>query len=282
MKFRNVFLRYYAPEVGDEGTRTGGQAPAPEKTDEEVSEKDEGEKDEGEKKPESKLSDSEAKLLSDLMKHKQGRKEAEAQAQSLRAELDKFKGINLEEVQAMLAERRQNEERKLAEQGNWDALKSQMLEQHTVQLDTVKSELQSLAAERDGLKRQIEEMSIGGAFTGSKFISDELVLTPAKARVIYGGHFDVVDGAVVAFDKPRGTEGRTQLVDAAGEPLGFDAALRKLIDKDPERDHMLRSKAKPGAQSGSEKVAGAAGRQSKAGMTGVDRIAAGLAALQAQ
>lgn len=280
MKLRNVFLRYYSPEAGGEGGSTGGGAPASAKVDaENGGEGGEG-GGEGEKKPESKLSDAEAKLLSDLMKHKQGRKDAEAQAQALRDELKKFEGINLEEVQTLLTERRETQERKLTEQGNWDALKSQMIEQHTVQLDGVKSQLQQLASERDGLLRQIEEMSVGGAFTGSKFISDELVLTPAKARVIYGQHFDVVGGAVVAFDKPRGVDGRAQLVDAAGEPLGFDPALRKLIDKDPERDHILRSKAKPGAQSGSEKAAGAAGQQSKAGMTAVDRIAAGLAALQ--
>ena len=58
-----------------------------------------------------------------------------------------------------------------------------------------------------------------------------------------------MDGQVVAFDKPRGAQNRTQLVDASGEALGFEAALKKIVDGDPDRDSIVRSKAKQGADS---------------------------------
>lgn len=97
--------------------------------------------------------------------------------------------------------------------------------------------------------RSISELTVGSAFAQSQFIRDELALTPSKTRVVYGNHFEFVDGKVVAFDKPAGAANRTPLVDAQGEPLAFEAALKKIVDADPDRDQLLRSKMKQGAAS---------------------------------
>lgn len=285
MKLRNVWIRYMAPATGDEG---GGNAGGGAGGEGDAAAAEGGEADKagevGEKatdKPaDSKISDTEAKLLREVMQNKQARRDAETQVKELKEQLAKFDGINLEEVKAVLDERAAAAERKLVEQGNWDALKAQMVEQHNASIQAIRAELEGERASKSALVKQLEEISVGAAFTGSSYIQSELVLTPAKTRVIYGQHFDVEDGRVVAYDKPRGHEGRTQLVDAQGEPMGFDDALRRLVEADPERDELLRARAKPGAGSGSEKPTGEkrAGAKNES-LHGIDRINRGLANL---
>lgn len=293
MKFRNQWLRYMAPATGDEG---GGNAGGGAGGNTDDAKGDQGAQDdagkgadadkakgaEAEGDGKGKLSDTEAKLLREVMQNKQARKEAEAQVNELKAKLAKFDGINLDEVTALLNERRAAEERRLAEQGNWEALKAQMAEQNAAAIQAIRDELAAERASKESLLKQLEETAIGSAFTGSAYIQNELVLTPAKTRVVYGQHFDVVDGQVVAFDKPRGAEARTMLVDGYGEPLGFDEALRRLVEADPERDELVRSRVKPGAGSGTDKPTGdkKAGQKNES-LHGIERINAGVAALLA-
>ncbi len=290
MKFRNQWLRYMAPATGDEGGGNAGGGDG--NTD--GAKSDQGTQDDAGKGADAdkakgtdtdgdgkgKLSDTEAKLLREVMQNKQARKDAEAQVNELKTKLAQFEGINLDEVTALLNERRAAEERRLAEQGNWDALKAQMAEQNAAAIKAVRDELEAERASKQSLLKQLEETSIGSAFAGSAFIQNELVLTPAKTRVVYGQHFDVVDGQVVAFDKPRGADGRTMLVDGYGEPLGFDEALRRLVEADPERDELVRSRIKPGAGSGTDKPTGdkKAGQKNE-NLHGIERINAGLASL---
>ncbi|MCY1309996.1 hypothetical protein D9M70_601460 [compost metagenome] len=105
-------------------------------------------------------------------------------------------------------------------------------------------------------------------------------MTPSKARVIYGQHFDLVDGKVVGYDKPRGAANRTALVDSLGEPVQFEEALRKIVEADPDKDHLLKAKVKPGAGSGNRVTPSSAGKQdTKTDASSFDKIAAGLKSL---
>ena len=54
---------------------------------------------------------------------------------------------------------------------------------------------------------------------------------------------------MVGYDKPRGSAGRAQLVDQLGNPVAFEDAMRKIIEADPDKDSLLRSKVKQGANS---------------------------------
>lgn len=287
MKFRNRWFCYQSPASGDEGGGNagggdGGAGADPKVVDPAAAAAKEGGKEDGKEDGKEKLSDTEAKLLREVMQNKQGRKEAEAQVAELKAQLKKFEGIDLEEVTTLLQERREAADRKLVEQGNWDALKAQMAEQHAAQLEALQTQLEALQTEKTTLISRIEEMSIGSAFSNSAYIQNELVLTPSKTRVVFGQHFEVEDGKVVAYDKPRGAAGRVQLVDSRGEPLGFDEALRRLVEADPERDELVRARAKPGAGSGSEKQgAGKQAGQKQEHLHGVQRINRGLGKLLA-
>ncbi|MGZ8172590.1 MAG: DUF6651 domain-containing protein [Methylobacter sp.] len=218
-------------------------------------------------------SDSEAKLLKEVMKRKARVAEQETEITNLKAQLSKFEGINLDEVNELINTKKDAETRQLEEKGQWEALKAQMKAENAKlvkeQADKV-AELQALTAKQQAT---IDKLTVGNSFGSSKFLN-ELNLSPEKARKLYGEHFDISDDGVVAYDKPKGDAGRVQLVNADGESINFDEALKKIVDADPDRDLLYKSRKKDGAGSttlGGKKLPG-----NPVILTGVDKIQAAL------
>lgn len=223
-----------------------------------------------------KPTDREAELLKETMKRKERIKELETQ-------LKAFGDITPDQIKSLLdaenarkAEAAQREKEDLEKRGEWERLKEMMATEHQTVLTAKEQEIAELREANALMVKNIEDMTVGSDFSNSKFISEELLLTPSKARVVYGSHFEVKDGKVVGYDKPAGAGERTMLVDGSGNPLSFDAALRKLVDADPDRDSLIRSKAKPGAGSAKPE----AGAPEKTVSPGVGRISAGLASFK--
>lgn len=230
-------------------------------------------------KAQSKPSDAEAKLLKDVMKHKTRAQELEAALSQVNEKVKSFEGIDLEKVRTMLAEQEEAERKRLESKGEYDRLVKQMGERHSSEKSAIERQLEESNKAAAALKQQIADLTIGSAFTSSKFVQEDLTLTPSKARVIYGSHFEFKEGKIVGFDKPAGASDRTVLVDSTGEPLSFESAMLKIIEADADRDQLIRSKMKSGAGSttttkGSKNVS-----QQPTQMSSVDRITAGLKAL---
>lgn len=227
-----------------------------------------------------KVSDAEAKLLKDTMKHKTRATELEAQLAQANEKLKAAEGIDLDKARTMLAEQEEIERKRLESKGDYDRLTKQMGERHTTEKTALQAQIEESNRTSGTLKQQIAELTVGAAFAQSKFVQEDLTLTPTKARVIYGSHFEFKDGKVVGFDKPSGASDRTVLVDATGEALGFEDAMLKIVEADPDRDQLIRSKMKPGAGSstapkGAKKIESNPAAQ----LSSVDKIAAGLKAL---
>jgi len=222
------------------------------------------------------ISDKEAELLRDLMKKKEANKELKGKLSELETKLKSWDGLNPEEVRALVKEKQDAETAKLEAKGQFEKVKEQILDAHKKELQAKDDEIAALKAQLDGSAGTIEKLTVGHSFDNSKFIAEEMTLTPRKARVVFGSHFDIEEGRVVAYDKPRGESGRAQLVDGKGDPLGFEAALKKLVETDPDADTLIRSKAKPGA--GSKTVRDAAPDASSSKRSGLERISAGLTA----
>ncbi|TSP13946.1 DUF6651 domain-containing protein [Cupriavidus campinensis] len=228
-----------------------------------------------------KPTDAEAKLIKEVMQ----RKEREKQ---LQAQLSQFEGLDPAEIKQLLADKaaaaqakKEAEERELEQKGEWDRLRQRMADEHTQVVTGLRSELDQLKAQLTGASSTINELTIGSQFNQSGFIAEELTLTPTKARVVYGQHFDLVDGKVVGYDKPRGEANRTALVDSLGEPVGFEDALRKIVEADPDKDHLVKVKTKPGSGSGSrqQQPTNGKGNEGKGDASSFDKIAAGLKSL---
>lgn len=228
-------------------------------------------------------SDEEARLLRENMRKKEelARLNGElAKAKKALSKLDELGGLDT--IAAMVAERKANEQKSLEAKGEWDKLKASMAAEHAKELQAREKTLEDVRKANEALAAQINELTIGSAFSNSQFVTKDTVLTPAKARAIYGQHFDLVDGKVVGFDKPRGAAGRTPLVDASGEPVPFEAAMKRLVEADPDKEALLRAHIRPGAGSGSKGTPAGGTPSNKQGAAAADslsRISAGLKSL---
>lgn len=161
------------------------------------------------------------------------------QLRELRAQAEK------ERKEAEAAAREAERER-LRKEGDFETLRQRMAEEHQRELEAARSKSGELDQTVSALTRQIENMALGTAFASSRFVQEETIIGPDKARRIYGAHFDVVDGKVIGYDAPRGEAKRVALVDARGEPLAFDEAIKRLVESDPDRDRLLKAQQKPG------------------------------------
>jgi hypothetical protein len=124
-----------------------------------------------------------------------------------------------------------------------------MVDEHEKELEKMRSDISERDKKLQKAYEMVDELTIGRSFADSEFVRDELILTPAKARVIYGNHFAIEDGKIVGYDKPAGKSDRTMLVDAKGNSMSFDGALKHLVNVDSERDSLLKSKLGVGASS---------------------------------
>lgn len=263
-KFNLIRKRMYESGEGEGEGGDDGQEPQIPPT---SSDKGEGDK----------PSDREAELLREVMKRKGNEQTLKGQISDLEGKLAQFDGIDVEQVRQLLTEKTERETKELEERGEFDRVKEQMKEAHAAELQKTKQTLEGRVGELqsalDAATSQITELTIGRSFSDSSFVRDSLTLTPSKARVVFGSHFELKDGAVVAYDKPSGEQGRTVLVDGSGEPLPFDEAIKKIVETDPDADHLIRSKVKQGAGSGSER--GTKGVKAVVG-SGRDRITAAV------
>jgi hypothetical protein len=84
--------------------------------------------------------------------------------------------------------------------------------------------------------KAVDELSLGNAFANSKFIQDKLALTPNKTRTLYASHFEIEEGKLIAYDKPRGTSERTKLISATGDALPLMKLLQILLIAIPTKN----------------------------------------------
>lgn len=191
--------------------------------------------------------DSEAKLIKDVMKHKGAAQAAKAAKEAAEARVAAYGGVDPERVRQLVAAAEQAEREEAERRGEYDRVVASMREQQ----DAERTRLQAESSGKDEALRaaqnRIDELTIGRSFSDSKFLSEQTVLTGTKARKLFGEHFDIVDGEPVAYDKPKGAADRTPLVNANGEHLSFEAAIEKIVKADPDYDRLARASLRPGS-----------------------------------
>lgn len=225
-----------------------------------------------------KTSDREAELLRETMQRKQALKEAQEKIDKLSKSLEVWNGLDPEQVRGLIQAQKDEEQKKLEAKGEFDKVKAQMVEAHQAEVKTLQDQINELKDQLSGRDANIAELTVGNAFGQSKYIAEQLTLPVSKARTLYGAHFERDEkGKIVGYDSPKGTKDRAMLVDANGQPLAFDQALAKIIEKDPDRDSLIRSTVKPGAGSKTDPTA-KSGKEEPKIAPGENRIAAAIAA----
>lgn len=202
-----------------------------------------------EAKVEVKTDDEKAALLREVMDKKTKLKDVEEKLKS-------YEGIDPDRYKALIAKEVERERAEAEQKGDFERVKQMMAEAHKADKADLERTIEDLKSQLNGQGEVIDRLTVGNTFGSSKFIRDNMVLSPTKTRVLYGAHFESENGEVVAYDKPRGAANRTKLVNASGDPLSFDQALAKIVDADPDKKDVLRSTVKPGAASTTTKTDG--------------------------
>jgi hypothetical protein len=227
------------------------------------------------------LSDADAKLLKEVMAQKNRAKDLAEKLADAQKRLADYDGVDATKARKLLADQEEADRKAAESRGEYDRLVAQMGERHQSEQAALNGRLGEAQTHVAKLEKEIAELTVGSAFSGSAFVSGDLTLTAAKARVIYGTHFEYKEGKVVGYDKPVGASDRTLLVSSTGEALSFDEALRALVEKDPDRDRLLRAKARAGAGSstvtkGAKAATDMAQAAQEAKLSGAAKISAGL------
>lgn len=271
---RRPYMPFLAPEDGEgEGSPSGdGKPPAsPPKQEDKTSDDHKKEAD---------------KLARELAKKARVVSDLEARTSDLAAQLERFKDIDPDAVRELMRNQeelkdreKKAEEERLRAAGDFEALRKRMAEETDKVVKEREAKLTESQKQIDVLNRQIREITIGAAFTASAFIRDETVLPTSKARRAYEDHFEIKDGQIIAYDRPATDSRREPLVNARGQALPFDEALKQIVENDPDKDYLLKSQRKSG--SGEAPSGGKPGdrdNKNDSNLTGSQRIALALKA----
>ena len=99
------------------------------------------------------------------------------------------------------------------------------------------TELASTQAERDKFKGDLFSEKIGGAFARSKFITEKTVVPPDMLQALFGKHFTVEDGNIIARDSAGNViNSSTKFT----EPADFEEAVETIVKQYPNRDRILK------------------------------------------
>ena len=229
-------------------------------------------------KPEGhKPTDEEAKLLKEVMAKKEKIEQQSKQIAELSDLKKKIEGIGgFEALSKMVSDKKAAEQEALEKKGEWEKLKAQMVEAHNKEIGEFKTKIAGLEGQLKAETDKISQLTLGASFANSKYL-EKTVLTSGKAQAIYGSYFDIgEDGKVTGYDKPRGSAGRTMLVDGQGNPVGFEAAIERIIAADPDKDSLLRARGKQGSGSGTDGTKIDTKPKDEHLKRGVDMILAGL------
>lgn len=157
---------------------------------------------------------------------------------SVKSELDSLKAVigdlNAEDLKGLIEEKKNSEIKELEDKKEYSRIVERMKTEHESVVSGLQNRIDELTQELSKRDSTIESVTVGRCFSESEFIQKDSVLPPSIARKEFGAYFDLVDGQVVGFDKPRGAEGRTMIVDATGEPKPFNDAIQELYKSHPD------------------------------------------------
>lgn len=261
--------------AGDDEAAKAAAAAAAAKEAADKAVKDEADVEAAEKAKKDGISDADAKLLKELMEIKNTNKDLKGkatEAENLKKELEGLGG--LEALKALVSAQKDAEKKALEAKGEFETVKKMIVEENQKKVAEALEQANAVKTELDSAKKTIDDLTIGAAFSASSVVGD-LVISPTKARLIYDEYVEREDGKIVVYDKKRGVSGRAKITGADGEAVSFDIGIKKLIDADPDRDRLLKSKMQAGAgsQTSNEKS-----KDKEVALTGSSRIAAALAA----
>jgi hypothetical protein len=129
------------------------------------------------------------------------------------------------------------DQKKLIDAGEVDRVRSEISKGFETKLTEAEKRAQ-------GLESELYQERVGGAFGRSKFVADKLAIPADMVQAAFGKHFTMDGGKIVALDA-----GGQKIYSQSnpGELAGFDEALGILVDRYPNKDHILKGTGAKGS-----------------------------------
>lgn len=209
-----------------------------------------------------------SRLNGEAKGHREAKEAAESKLTEAQGVLKGFEGLDPEAAKKALQQLKDIGDGKLIESGKLDEVRSAAKTEYEARLKTLQDEYGTkegkLMAEREALQGHLNNEIIGGSFARSKFINEKLALPNDITQAMFGKHFKVEDGKLVAID---GQGNKVFSRARPGELADFDEAMDALVQQYPNRDHIL----KPTGSSGSGTTASAGGSGGGSGSKSMTR-----------
>lgn len=199
----------------------------------------------------------------------------------------KYEGIdpavakeNARKVADAEAAAREAEKKQAEAEGNFERLRELQNEEHEAALAALRAERDEARQELTNARTEAQKAKVTSAFAASTFFGKETILTAAKAEKLYGDHVEIENGVTVVYDAPKDAAKRTKIMDSRGNAIPFDAAMQKIVEADPDKDNLLRSKIVPGGNT--KTVQNDSKTQAAQSADRLGRLAAGLGKLRSE
>lgn len=179
-------------------------------------------------------------LNAEAKTHREAKEAVESQLQKFAGITDPTKAIEALDLVTKL------DQKKLIDAGQIDVVKAEITKAMQAQIDDATGKAQTL-------EQQLTKEMIGGRFGSSKFIADKLAIPADFVQARFGQNFKIEDGKVVAYN-PDGSKvySRTK----PGELADFDEAMEALVERYPQKDHILKAVGGGGGSQQSQHNAG--------------------------
>ncbi len=161
------------------------------------------------------------------------------QIKELQARVEAIGDLDLEEAKEALKTVANYKDKDLIQAKDAEAAKAAILRK-------AEEEKAGMAADLDKAFQTIRKLGVSNAFAHSRFFAEKTTLTPDAAEAIFGGHYQVEDGQVIAHDD----KGSPIYSSTSGDRANFEEAAAILWGDYPHRDHYKPSATGGGAPPG--------------------------------
>jgi hypothetical protein len=158
-------------------------------------------------------------------------------AEKAEASLKPFEGLDPTVVKDALDKVGKIDAKSLIDAGQVDQLKAQ----YEARLNETTAKF---GEENGSLKSRLENLIRENAFSGSRFVAEELAIPRSAAEAVFGKHFKVEGDQLVAVDKAGNPIASKKNFGANAD---LDEALSIILESHPERDQYLKAAGNGGS-----------------------------------
>ena len=164
-------------------------------------------------------------------------KQNRERAEKAEAALKPFEGLDPAAAKDALDKVSKIDGKALIDAGQVDQLKAQ----YEARLNEANTKF---GEENTSLKTRLENLIRENAFSGSRFVAEELAIPRSAAEAVFGRHFKVENDTLVAVDKAGNPIASKKNFGANAD---LDEALQIILESHPERDQYLKAAGNGGS-----------------------------------